>query len=99
MFRQEFPERDFPIVSQDDRTIEIVRVNLDDCLTAPPARRTQNPSIRHSHNGQHVGFSGLQHFGHSGNLGTETQSARQVDADARVDVSFCRQNGRAHGTR
>jgi hypothetical protein len=71
MFRQEFPERDFPIVSQDDRTIEIVRVNLCYRLAAPPARCNQNPFMRHRHDCQNVCFSGLQHFGHSGHLGTE----------------------------
>ena len=99
MFRQEFPERNFPSVSQDDGTLEILRLNLGYCLAAPPARSTQNPSIGHRHNGQNVGFSGLQHVGHRGHLGTETQSARQVNANARVHIAFCRQNGSAHGTR
>jgi hypothetical protein len=54
MFRQEFPERNFPSVSQDDGTLEILRLNLGYCLAAPPARSTQNPSIGHRHNGQNV---------------------------------------------
>ena len=99
MFRQEFPERDFPIISQDDCTIEILRVNLCYRLAAPPARSSQNPSIGHRNHCQNVGLSCLQHFSHSGNLGTETKSARQVDANTRVNVAFCRQNGSAHGTR
>ena len=98
MFRQEFPERNFPIVSQDDSTIEILRVKLGYRLAAPPARCNQNPSIGHSHNCQNMCFSRPQHVGHSGNLGTETQSARQVNANARVNVAFYRQNGSAHRT-
>lgn len=72
MFWQEFPERNCPIVSQKDSTFKILRVNLGYCLAAPPARCNQNPSIGHSHNGQHVPFSCLQHVGHRGHLGTET---------------------------
>jgi len=99
MFRKEIPERDFPTVSQDDSTIEILRVNLCYRLAAPPARSAQNPSIGHRNNCQNVCLSCLQHFGHRGNLSAETKSAGQVDTDARVNVSFCRQNGSAHGTR
>src|ERR671917_623308 len=47
--------------------------------------------------GRHVCFSGFQHFSHRGNLGTEAQSARQIDADAGVNVPLCRQNGRTDG--
>ena len=76
MFWQEIPERNGPIVSQKDGTFKIVRVNLGYGLAAPPARWNQPPSMGHSHNGPHVPFPGLQHFGHCGNLGTEAQSAR-----------------------
>jgi hypothetical protein len=99
MFRKELSERDFPIISQDDRTIKILPVNLRYRLAAPPTRCNQHPVIGHSHNGRHVCFSGLQHFSHRGNLGTEAQSARQIDADAGVNVPLCRQNGRTDGTR
>jgi hypothetical protein len=98
MFRQEFPERNCPIVSQQDSTFKILRVNLGYGLAAPPARCHQNPSMGHRHNGQNVPFSCPQHVGHGGHLGTETQSARQLDANARVNVALCCQNGRPHGT-
>ena len=98
MFRQEFPERNCPIVFQKDGTIKILRVNLGYGLAAPPARCNQNPSFRHSHNGQNVPFSCFQHVGHRGHLGTETQSALQVDANTRVNIALCRQHGSAHGT-
>ena len=99
MFRKEFPERDFPTISQDDSTIEILRVDLCYRFAAPPARSAQHPSIGHRNNCQNVCFSCLQHFGHRGNLSTETKAARQVDADASVNVSSCRQHGSGHRTR
>jgi hypothetical protein len=98
MFRQEFPEKNGPIVSQEDSTIEILRVNLGYGLAAPPARCHQNPSFGYSHHSQNVPFSGFQHLGHRSHLGTEPQSALQVDANARVHVALCCQNGSAHGT-
>jgi hypothetical protein len=98
MFRQEFPERNGSIVSQQDRTFKILRVNLGDGLAAPPARCHQNPSVGYRHNGQHVPFSCPQHVGHGGHFGTETQSARQLDANARVNVALGCQNGRTHRT-
>jgi hypothetical protein len=61
MFRQEFPERNGPIVSQEDSTIEILRVNLGYGLAAPPARCHQNPSFGYSHHSQNVPFSSFQH--------------------------------------
>ena len=98
MFRQECPERNFPIISQDDSTIKILPVNLRYRFATPPTRGNQHPAIGYSHNGQRVCFSGLQHLSDSGNLGTEAQSARQVDANAGVNISLCRQNGSAHRT-
>jgi hypothetical protein len=50
MFREEFPERDFAPVSQDDSTIEILRVNLYYHLAASPARSLQVPSIGYRNN-------------------------------------------------
>ncbi len=73
----------------------VPRIDLGQELAASPAR-SKNGILRHSHNRFDLGFPCLDHLRGRCVLGTEANSATQVDADADVDLPCHGSNRRSY---